>query len=208
MNNGFAIQQFALIERWEMPLAICADGNTQEVPEKYEVFATLESYEAKYGKNVKYDIKSVLEILTLARDNEAGISLFGVLDFAVDIDYEDIEELEPELSAVIELVKAMKAEISEKELLEKIADIEVIFLGEYPKLENDLKFGVHTVKSVQGNYEMIPVFLNEKNAEEYNTAKHPITKTTINDLKRFYGQFGIIVEPQKKYWAVIEPEKK
>ena len=70
----------------------------------------------------------VLEILTLARDNEAGISLFGVLDFAVDIDYEDIEELEPELSDVIELVKALKAEISEKELLEKIGDIEVFFL--------------------------------------------------------------------------------
>ena len=70
----------------------------------------------------------MLEILTLARDNEAGISLFCVLDFAVDIDYEDIEELEPELSAVIELVKALKAEISEKELLEKIGDIEVFFL--------------------------------------------------------------------------------
>ena len=58
----------------------------------------------------------MLEILTLARDNEAGISLFSVLDFAVDIDYEDIEELEPELSVVIELVKALKAEISEKVL--------------------------------------------------------------------------------------------
>ena len=46
----------------------------------------------------------------------------------MDIDYEDIEELEPELSAVIELVKALKAEISEKELLEKIGDIEVFFL--------------------------------------------------------------------------------
>lgn len=203
VNNGLFIQQFELLDRWNIPVAIPINTDDKE---KNEMYATVESYEEKYGKNEKYEIKSILEMLKKVRDNKTELSIYGILPFTVDVTYEDIQLLEPELSGIISLVEYMKEEISEEELIEKIGEIPIIFTGEYPDIEKGGYFGVHTVKHIKEDYEMIPVFLNKKNVEEYNKGNHPTTETTIKELRNFYSKYGIIVEPQKEYWAVIKPE--
>ena len=207
MNNGLYIEQFKLLERWDMPVATTMDIDSGNRLEKYEMYATIESYENKYGQSAQYKIKSILEMLKKAKAEEADLVIVGVLPFEVMVEYEDIMSLEPELSGIIALVEALNEEITIDKLVEKIGDMQVIFLGEYPDVNKGGKFGVHTVKHVKEEYEMIPVFLNKENAKQYNKGNHPLTETTINELKRFYSQFAIIVEPHKKYWAIIEPER-
>jgi len=205
VSSGWCIEQFELLGRWDVPVAL-PEEMTEEAQDNYAMYATIEAYEAEYGPAEEYPIVSILDVLKLARDHEAGITIHGVVDFAVEFDWEDVKKLEPQLSAVIALVEALQEEISIAELVEKIGDTPVIFLGEYPDVEKGGSFGVHAVKHVKEAYEMIPVFLNEESAQEYNGANHPMTWTTINELQRFYDRFGILVEPQKKYWAEIRPE--
>ena len=69
-----------------------------------------------------------------------------------------------------------------------------------------MRLGVHTVKHVKEDYEMIPVFYSEKSAMAYNRSNHPMTRTTIKELRHFYNKFAVIVEPEKKYWGIIKPE--
>ncbi len=207
MKDGLFIEQFELLERWDVPVAVAPEVNEDTAQDSYAMYATIEAYEAEYGQGAEYQVKSMIEMLKLARDNEAEFSIHGVLPFPLEFDSKDIQRLEPELSAVIALVEAMKEEITPEELSEKIGEVPVIFLGEYPNVEEGGTFGVHTVKHATEDYEMIPVFLTKKSAKEYNRAGHPMTETTIKELKHFYHQFGIIAEPKKKYWAVMEPEK-
>lgn len=205
MKDGLFIEQFELLERWDTPMAVQNNFGEEEL-EFYDMYATIKAYEDVYGKGRKYQIKPLLDVLKCARDHKAGIILYGVLDFPIEFSDEDILRLEPEMSAIIALVERVKEEIGTDELIEKIGNVPIIFLGQYPDIEKGGTFGVHTVKHVKESYEMIPVFLNVSNASEYNKANHPITKTTINELRRFYNQFGILVEPHKQYWVEITPE--
>lgn len=207
MNNGYHIEQFMLLDRWDMPLAVIDKTVIAEGKTEYETFATVQALEDKYGTGNNYQTVSVLEVLKQSVDAKAKLIINGILDTPVEFYYEDIMQLEPELDIIVQLVSSIKKKITKEELLEKVEEETIIFLGQFPKMEQGETFGVHTVKHTTENYEMIPVFLNENNAKKYNTAQHPMTKTTLKELRNFYNKFGIIIEPQKKYWVMIEPKE-
>lgn len=207
MNNGFCIQQFELLDRWDVLVATPTNMENKE-EKKYEMYATIDAFEQKYGQDEEYNTECILDVLKRVRDKEAELVIEGVLPFSINATYDDVMSLEPELSGIIALVDFMNEKMTEAEFIEAISEIPVIFLGEYPNMEKGGTFGVHTVKHVKEDYEMIPVFYSEKSAMEYNKSNHPMTRTTIKSLIHFYNTFGVIVEPQKKYWGIIKPEGK
>lgn len=175
------------------------------VDKKIEIWAVYDELKQTYPITPKLHKTDIMYILQLCVNNNLGLKLNGLVkntEFVFDAD--ELIKVDDVITTTTWLVKYLKREIDEKTLISKIENIDVYFIGNLPStgLKGE-QFGVSTLRAVEGNKDMIPVFLLPENSNRFNAEKLPLTKTKLKYIMHFYNIFDVIIEPGEKHWVLL-----
>lgn len=208
-NRGIRIDvnSLNLLDQWSRQVAMVqkSDGCKE-----LEVFITQDALIKRYGDNPKYSIQILYMVLDYAVQNNKDIILIGLLPEDILIESSDLKPLENDIDSICILTAYLEKKINFNKFIELFSDKEVFFIGEFLKGDGEKIISkeilIHTLKHESGKYESIPVFINYEHALKYNKTDCPITKSTLKNILNFWNIYGIIIEPQEKYWVGISLE--
>lgn len=201
------VNSLNLLDQWSRQMAMVYKGDAYK---DIEVFITQDKLIDRYGDKAEYSVQLLYMVLDYAVRNNKNIILIGLLPEDIIIESSDLKPLENDIDSICILTGYLEEKINFDKFIELFSDKEVFFIGEFLKGDGEKiiskEISIHTLKHVSGNYESIPVFINYEHALKYNRTDCPITKSTLKNILHFWNIYGIIIEPQEKYWVEISLE--
>lgn len=201
------IKTLNLIEEGHRNVAVLIQNDEIAPFNVIEMWVDKTKMAEKFGKEVKYFIENLVKVIDFAIRKKNDVKLCGLVAEPIFINHNDFEPIKNDVEKICLIMAYIEKKLDVKSFFNEFKNKDIYFLGNYPDInaKTGSKFGVKTVKHKSGDFEAIPVFINIENAKKYAKENMPITQTNIKDLCHFWNKFGVVIEPNQKYWIDFSP---